>query len=384
MFQDMSSELLYPVLPLFLKSIGFSILLIGLLEGMAEATIGLSKGYFGKRSDVSGKRLPFVQLGYALSTIAKTSMVFFAIPVWVFLTRTLDRLGKGIRTGARDAMLSDETTAANKGQVFGFHRSMDTVGAVLGPVLALIYLYFYPEQYTTLFYLAFVPGALAVLATFLIKERHQPQPGKSSAGSFLSFMTYWKNSSVSYRRVVAGFLAFALFNSSDVFLLLKLKESGISDTWVIGAYIFYNLVYAMCAYPLGILADRVGLKNMYVTGLVMFALVYFGMSFDGGLVMYVVLFAGYGVYSAATEGVTKAWISNLAERKDTATAIGFYSGFQSISAFIASSVAGLIWYVFGAKVTFLATAMVTAGVALYFMLMQDHVPADKAIDVEQA
>ena len=123
LFTDMASEMLYPIMPIYLKSIGFSIVLIGLLEGIAEATAGISKGYFGKLSDVSGKRKPFVQLGYALSAISKPMMAMFIFPLWIFLSRTLDRFGKGIRTGARDAMLSDEATPETKGKIFGFHRS---------------------------------------------------------------------------------------------------------------------------------------------------------------------------------------------------------------------------------------------------------------------
>jgi MFS family permease len=269
-------------------------------------------------------------------------------------------------------MLSDETSIENKGKVFGFHRSMDTFGAVLGPVFALIYLYFYPENYKTLFFLAFIPGVFAVLITFLLKDKSQVALQTKSRGSFFSFLGYWKESPPMYRKVIVGFLVFALFNSSDVFLLLKLKESGMNDTWVIGAYIFYNLVYALCAFPLGILADKIGLKTTYIIGLFMFALVYFGMTLDAGLVVYVFLFAGYGIYSAATEGVAKAWISNLSHKKDTATAIGLYSGFQSISAFLASSLTGLIWYTFGANVAFRITAGITIGVILYFILLNDH------------
>src|SRR4249919_1630514 len=141
---DVASEMLYPIMPIYLKSIGFSVLLIGILEGIAEATAGLSKGYFGKLSDNSRKRVPFVQLGYALSALSKPMMAVFVYPAWIFLARTVDRLGKGIRTGARDALLSDEATPATKGRVFGFHRSMDTLGAVAGPALALLYLHFYP------------------------------------------------------------------------------------------------------------------------------------------------------------------------------------------------------------------------------------------------
>ena len=169
LFTDMASEMLYPIMPIYLKSIGFSIVLIGILEGVAEATAGLSKGYFGKLSDASGKRVPFVQVGYALSAISKPMMAMFIYPLWIFFARTIDRLGKGIRTGARDALLSDEATAAAKAKVFGFHRSMDTLGAAIGPALALLYLYYYPEDYITLFYLAFIPGVLAVFASFYLK-----------------------------------------------------------------------------------------------------------------------------------------------------------------------------------------------------------------------
>ena len=144
MFTDTASEMLYPIMPIYLKSIGFSIVLIGTLEGVAEATAGLSKGYFGKLSDNTVKRVPFVQLGYAFSAISKPMMALFIYPLWIFFARTIDRFGKGIRTGARDAMLSDEATPETKGNIFGFHRSMDTFGAVLGPSFALLYLYYHP------------------------------------------------------------------------------------------------------------------------------------------------------------------------------------------------------------------------------------------------
>ena len=147
LFTDTASEMLYPILPIYLKSIGFSIVFIGILEGIAEATAGLSKGYFGKQSDITGKRVPYVQVGYFLSALSKPLMAIFIYPLWIVFVRTIDRLGKGIRTGARDAILSEETNTNNKGKVFGFHRSMDTLGAVLGPLLALAYLYFYPQNY---------------------------------------------------------------------------------------------------------------------------------------------------------------------------------------------------------------------------------------------
>ena len=366
LFTDTASEMLYPIMPIYLKTIGFSILLIGILEGVAEATAGLSKGYFGKLSDISGKRVPFVQLGYSLSALSKPIMAFFVHPVWIFFARTTDRFGKGIRTGARDAILSDEATPATKGKIFGFHRSMDTLGAALGPTFALIYLYFFPLHYKTLFYIAFIPGLLAISASFLLKEKEKIIIKNKTSTSFFSFLKYWKNSPLIYRKVVIGLLVFTLFNSSDVFLLLRVKQAGLSDTATIGIYIFYNLVYALFSFPLGIIADKIGLKKMFIIGLFLFAIVYFGMGLTTHYYIFIALFFLYGVFAAATEGVSKAWISNITDKKDTATAIGTYSGFQSICTMIASALAGLIWFKFGPETTFIVTGTATVFVILYF------------------
>ena len=157
-----------------------------------------------------------------------------------------------------------------------------------------------------------------------------------------------------------------MFNSSDIFLLLKAKQAGLSDTLVIGVYIFYNLVYALFAFPIGILADKIGLKKMFVFGLILFALVYFGMGVSSDFYSIAVLFFLYGIYAASTEGLSKAWITNITDKKDAATAIGTYSGFQSICAMLASSIAGLIWYQFGSETTFMVTGLATLLVIFYF------------------
>jgi len=366
---DTASEMLYPVMPIYLKSIGFSIVLIGILEGFAEATAGLSKGYFGKLSDLSGRRVPFVQIGYALSAVSKPIMAFFVFPLWIFFVRTLDRLGKGIRTGARDAILSGEATPETKGKVFGFHRSLDTLGAVIGPSLALLYLYYNPEDYKTLFFIAFVPGLLAVFASFYLKDKNKSKITNKVKTSFFSFLKYWKESLPEYRKLVIGLLVFTVFNSSDVFLLLKAKQAGLDDTAIIGVYIFYNLIYALFAFPIGILADHIGLKSVFIMGLGLFSMVYFGISFNTNFYIFFGLFFLYGVYAAATEGIAKAWISNISDKKDTATAIGTYTGLQSICTMLASSMAGLIWYQFGAGVTFIVTAMGSIFVVIYFLTL---------------
>ena len=359
-------------MPIYLKTIGFSVVLIGILEGFAEATAGLSKGYFGKLSDSMDKRVPFVKLGYALSTISKPMMAVFVYPLWVFFARTLDRFGKGIRTGARDAMLSHEATPQTKAKIFGFHRSMDTFGAVLGPALALVYLYFYPQDYKTLFFIAFIPGLLAVLSSFFLKDKPSTINKSNEKLKFFSFLNYWKESPDAYRKIVIGLLAFALFNSSDVFLLLKAKQAGLSDTLIIAVYIFYNLIYALAAFPMGIMADNIGLKKVFIIGLLLFALVYLGMSFTTNIYLFFALFFLYGLYAAATEGISKAWISNVVEKKDVATAIGNFSGLQSICTLLASSFTGFIWFYFGSGIAFITTSLVTLSVVLYFVLIPTY------------
>jgi MFS family permease len=365
---DVASEMLYPIMPIYLKSIGFSVLLIGILEGMAEATAGLSKGYFGKLSDHTGKRTPFVRLGYTLSALSKPMMAATVYPIWIFLARTVDRLGKGIRTGARDALLSDEATQATKGRVFGFHRSMDTLGAVIGPALALLYLYLYPAGYRSLFLLAFIPGVLAIGLSFCLENRKVQQKENKTPVAFFSFLRYWKDSPLIYRKLVAGLLVFTLCNSSDVFLLLKIKQAGLSDAATIGVYIFYNMVYAIAAFPLGVLADQTGLKKIFIAGLLFFTIVYAGMTVTGSWYWYGLLFFLYGLYAAATEGISKAWISNITSKDDTATAIGTYTGFQSICTMLASSLTGWLWFQFGSEYAFLITAMTAFAVVLYLLL----------------
>ncbi len=369
LFTDMASEMLYPVMPVFLKSIGFSVVLIGLLEGMAEATAGLSKGYFGKLSDIRGERVPFVRWGYLLSAISKPLMAVSVYSLWIFLVRTMDRMGKGVRTGARDAILSAEATTETKARVFGLHRAMDTAGAFIGPSLAMLFLYFYPQRYQLLFLIAFVPGIVAVLFTFLLKDKKKSEV-KTNAVSFFSFFKYWNDSSPAYRKLVGGLLFFALINSSDVFLLLRLKDAGVSDIQIIGVYVFYNLIYALLAFPAGWLADRWGLKNTLIIGLILFATVYVGMSVNGNLWWFALLFFAYGMYAACTESIAKAWITNISKKEETGTAVGTYTALQSICTLIASASAGLVWYSFGSSILFVITGVAAVVLVIYFLVVR--------------
>lgn len=372
LFTDIASEMLYPVMPLYLKTIGFTALWIGVLEGIAEAIVGISKGYFGKLSDESGQRLPFVKLGYFLSSISKPLMAVFTYPIWILFVRSTDRLGKGIRTGARDAMLSDESLKENKGKVFGLHRSMDTLGAAIGPSLALIFLYFYPAHYQPLFLIAFAPALIGVALTFIIREEKKVSKAKIAKGNFFSYFSYWKIATPAYKKLVVGLLSFALFNSSDVFLLLMAKYIGINDLHIIGVYIFYNLVFALFAYPMGSLADKIGMKPTFVIGLLLFVVVYGGMVFIQNELMLYILFFIYGVYAAATEGISKAWIAKTVPRSETATAIGFYASCGSFAALFASSIAGLLWVSFNPSITFLFAAIGVIIVIFYFLFLKSE------------
>jgi MFS family permease len=376
---DIASEMLYPVIPVYLKEIGFTVFWIGILEGVVNFTAGISKGYFGKLSDEKGVRLPFVKLGYLLSAVSKPLIATFTYPLWIFFVRTVDRLGKGVRTAARDALLSEEATTETKARVFGFHRSMDTVGASIGPILALLFLFFYPGEYKTLFYIAFIPGILSILLIFLLKEKRQPV-STLPKGNFFSYFRYWKVATPEFRKVVAGLLLFALFNSSDIFLLLITKETIGNDTITllgttfnadsitIAAYVFYNLVFAAASYPMGALADRLGYKKIILLGLALFAFAYGGFAFSPPIVVIFILFSVYGLYAAATEGVIKAWISNLANKENTATAIGFYTSCESICTLLASIIAGTLWTNWGSTSTFITTASISAFVFVYFLL----------------
>jgi MFS family permease len=298
-------------------------------------------------------------------------MALFAYPAWVLLVRIGDRLGKGLRTGARDAMLSDECSKENKGKVFGLHRSMDTVGAAIGPILALLFLYYYPGQYKTLFLLTFIPGLAVVALTFLIKEKKREPVINVKKGNFFSFFKYWKVASAEYKKLVTGLLLFTFFNSSDVFLLLMAKTAGMDDTHVIAVYVFYNLVYAVFAYPLGAMADKIGMKPTFIFGLILFVIVYTGMAFLQNELMMYSLFFIYGIYAAATDGVSKAWLTNLVPKTETATAIGFYASWNSIMAMVSSSLAGLIWVMISPSATFLFAGIGVAAVIAYLLFRKD-------------
>jgi MFS family permease len=294
--------------------------------------------------------------------------------VWVYFVRTLDRLGKGMRTGARDAILADASTNGNRGKIFGFHRSMDTVGAALGPTLALIWLYFRPGDYIPLFFIAFLPGMISVLLLFTLKEQNGLSP-QGKTVTFSDSIKWLKSASAAYRTLLFGLLLFAGINSSEIFLLLRAKDLGISDAGVVGLYIFYNLIFALLAYPFGRLSDKVGMKRIFLLGLALFALAYLGMALLSSTIAVILVFFVYGGFAAATDGLAKAWISKVCKPGEKAVGLGTYAGLQSLSLLLGSVWAGLLWDITGPMIVFIVTATLTIPVGLYFMLrIKENVP----------
>lgn len=381
LFNDISSEMLIPILPIYLRSIGFTVALIGLLQGGSEFAAGISKGYFGKLSDTTGKRIVFVRIGYLLSAVAKPIMGFFTNPVLIFVSRLSDRLGKGVRTNARDAILSAETTPANKGKVFGFHQSFDTIGAAIGPVCALVYLYFYPGHYQVMFILAFFPSLASTLLTFLIRDKGavtEKRPRKSQG--FFGFLKYWKSASPSYKKLVPALLFFALMNSSDTFLLLMMKHQGLTDVQLIMVYVFYNIIFATLAYPAGYIGDKFGLKWTFVFGCVLDAAVYIAFPFTHSLWIFGLLYFLYGIYAATNDGIARAWITNLSQNQQTATALGFYTSIASMCLLVASVVTGVLWDHFGPMIAFVIPGFGTLLVVVYLSITKignEDSPAEK-------
>lgn len=362
LLMDIASEMLYPIAPIYLVSLGASVAWIGIIEGIAEAIAGLSKGYFGGLSDSIGRRRPFVTLGYALSAISKPIPAIAASAGGVLGSRVIDRIGKGIRTAPRDALLAGYVDESSRGAAFGLHRAMDTIGAAIGPLVALVILALRPGDYRTLFLIAFIPSALAAVATMFVREsRFVPLNDRPGIASSLSF---WRDAPAEFRHIVRWLAVFSLANASDVFLILRARDLGFSDIEAIAGYIAYNVVFAAAAYPAGILSDRFGRRHVALAGFALFAVVYLGFAFTRSPELIWILFGVYGLYAAATEGIAKAWLSDLVPNERRGLALGLHATLASLGALAASSWTGALWATTGPQVPF----SITAGVGVMVML----------------
>jgi MFS family permease len=362
LFTDMASEMLYPITPIFLTAVlGSSMAVVGLIEGLAEITAGFFKGYFGRLSDKLGRRSIFVRIGYGLSALTKPLPGIFPHISTVLFARVTDRVGKGIRTAPRDALLASYSEN-NSGAIFGFHRGMDTLGAALGPAIALGLLYFFPENYILIFLVAFIPSVIAVGFTAPVKDK----PVIISSIEKNNYKLFWNTSSSDYKKLLLLITIFSLVNSSDVFLILKSKVVSGSSTQAILGYIFYNIIYASSSYPIGKISDKFGKKNIFISGLLIFSLVYLGFAISSHEIIIWILFAFYGIYAAATEGIAKAWVSDLIPDQNRGTAIGLLTMFSSIAIMAGSFLTGILWDQFGAQVPFFLSSAVSFVVVLLF------------------
>ncbi|MFH1189646.1 MAG: MFS transporter [Candidatus Omnitrophota bacterium] len=337
---DISSEMLYPIIPIFLTSVlGAPMSILGLIEGAAEAVASILKAFSGYISDFFERRKPFVVGGYFLSAIGK--LLFFLAYSWplIFLARLVDRIGKGVRTSPRDAMISDSCDAAYRGKAFGFHRAMDTVGACIGPLLAFWLLYGFKDNLRSVFLIALVPAIIGVgILIVWLKET-----GVRSAGSRVSLKIKAGKFSPVFWKFILISTIFSIGNSSDAFLIMRAKDIGLTTGIVILAYVVYNISYSVFSFPAGIISDKLSRKTVIVAGYLVFAFVYFGFSAYATKATIWPLFFIYGFYIAMTDGVSKAYVTDVVDKEAVGTAMGLYHCITGFAAFFASLVAGLLW-----------------------------------------
>lgn len=374
LFTDLASEMVYPVIPLYLSSVGLSVLAIGMIEGIAQAVTGLTQGWFGYWSDKTGKPALFVRAGYGLSAVSKPLLgVFAGVYAGLFAARTMDRLGKAVRSAARDSILANDSVQSDRGKVFGFHRSLDTFGATLGPLAALGFLFALPGQYRLLFFLAAIPGLIAVVLTLLVRSgRYAPKVPRRRPPGLRALYEFWRQAGPGYRRLLGGYLLLALINSSDFFLLLRARELGLSEIAVIAVYILFNLVGAAVALPMGALSDRLGFRRVFLVGLAVFTIVYGALAYSLSLTGIILVFALYGVFAAANEAVAKGWLSTKLEAGNQGTGIGLYLTMAALCSLIATATTGILWQIFGSQVALAFIATLGLGVIFYFMVVPFH------------
>lgn len=370
-FTDAAGEMLYPILPVYLNQIGFSVLAIGLLEGVAETVCAFLRGYSGTISDHLRRRNILIQIGYTISAFAKPALALTAWTPAVFFFRTLDRFGKGLRGAPRDALLIDLSDKSNRSAIFGLHRAADTAGAVLGPLIALALLGIFSLSLHQIILLSVFPGLLAAAATLLLPK--EPKRERVSAGprpGLHAMLKFWKSAPREYKQLVLGFALFGCINSSDLFIFLKHSEAAVSTTTIVLIYCLYNLVYSLFSLPAGLLADKYGAGKIFVAGLIAFVAAYsiFAIS-TSGLTMLIGMMI-YGVFSAATDGIAKSWLSEYVPKNFEATGMGLYQSILSLTFLVASPLTAIVWQRFGSAAAFTMIACGALGVAWYLFTVQ--------------
>jgi len=342
---DVASEMVYPLIPIFLTAtVGAPVAALGVIEGIAEGTASVLKVVSGWFSDRIRRRRRLVAVGYLLSAVSKGGIAAAIAWPHVLAARFSDRLGKGIRTSPRDALIVESSDDARRGRAFGFHRAMDTSGAVLGPLVGLAFLLLLGENnLRPVFAIAIAPGLLSVALVLLVREPRTAAFVPAGPQTRPSLRSQLGGAPAAFWLFLGVTLLFAFGNSSDTFLILRAKDLGLSLTAVVLAYVAFNAVYAVLATPFGIASDRLGRRVVLLTGFVAFAGVYLGFALAGNGLQVWPLFMAYGGYMALTEGVSKALVADLSPADRRGTFLGVYHTGVGVMALVASAIAGVLW-----------------------------------------
>lgn len=386
-FTDAASEMIYPLLPLFLtRVLGAGAMSLGVIEGVAEAANSVLKVVSGRLADTTGRPRRLMLIGYTISSAMRPLIGVAAGWTQVLAIRFADRLGKGIRGAPRDAMLADFAPDGQRGRVYGFHRAMDHAGAVAGPLIASLFLYFYPGDYRTLFTLTIIPGIAVVLIILLIPERGSVASGNVPSGSVASGSVASGLSrkapspqstplliSPHLWKALAVIALFGLGNASDAFLLLRLSEVGIPAVWIPLLWSGLHVVKVISSIAGGELSDRLGRRHTIAAGWLFYGGVYAAFALTTSTATLIGVFLAYGIYFGLTEGVEKAWVADLSARDALGTAFGYYNATIGISALLASLAFGLIWTRVSPEAAFLTGASLAAlATALLYLLFPDE------------
>ncbi len=387
-FMDFSSEMIYPLVPIFLSSVlGVNKSIIGLIEGIAESTASLLKVFSGWLSDKIGKRKILMIAGYGISTLSRPIVALSTLWGHVLTFRFVDRLGKGIRGAPRDAIIAESTPHKDLGRSFGFHRAMDTLGAVAGPAIAFLMLSLFTGNYRLVFWLSMIPGIIAVMViVFFIKDakdkktisvpmdrrdayptgEYDPKHSRSGVSPDLFSL---KNFDWRFKVFVCIVALFTLGNSSDVFLILRATNIGIKETQIPILYLSFNLVYSLVSFPAGIISDRIGRKRVMLAGFLLFGIVYWGFAVSSEKWHIWGLFILYGVFMGLTEGIHKAYLGTVIPEGRKATGYGIYSTFAGLAVLPASIIGGYLWDKIGPHATFYYGAITAFASAILFLII---------------
>jgi MFS family permease len=363
-FMDVSSEMIYPLVPLFLANVlGVNKSVIGLIEGIAESTASLLKVFSGWFSDRIGNRKWLMALGYGISTLSRPFVALATGWQHVLGSRFIDRFGKGVRTAPRDAIIAESADKTHLGRAFGFHRAMDTMGAVVGPALAFFLLGILSNDYRKVFWLSMIPGAIAVLLIILfITEKKKAFAAHTDRPKLTMKHFDWR-----FKFFVIIAALFAVGNSSDVFLILRAEQKGVHTAMIPIVYLLFNLVYSLSSIPAGMAADKFGKKRVILLGFILFAALYYGFAVTGSATAIWVLFGLYGLFMGLTEGIQKAFLATIIPQDFKATAFGVFNTVVGLAMLPASLIGGWLWDHVSPSATFYFGAITAAASAILFI-----------------